>query len=203
MKKITGRLLTLVLAMAMVLSSFTVSAYAKSGKSTKADKKASAAAPQAAASATIALDEAKEIAMSHAGADSMGAVFSKVKLDKGVYALKFSDPCGKYEYEISAADGTVLDYEWDVRSPDAPAPAASGSGTAWEGAVSRKEAGQAALDAAGVDEAALKYLTCYVLWTNHVPPAYEVKFATRWAAYRYTIGLDTGAVLDSVCHSHR
>ena len=199
MKKMIGRLLTLVLTMAMVLSSFTISAYAKSDKSTKADKKASDTVSQTAVSATVTLDEAKEIAISHAGADRTSAVFSKVKLDKGVYELKFSDCGGKYEYEISAADGTVLDYEWDVRTLDASAP----SDAAWEGTISRREASRTALEDADVDESALKYLTCYVLWTDHVPTAYEVKFATRWATYRYTIDLDTGAILNSVCHPHR
>lgn len=211
MKKMTGKRLTYVLAAAAVLSLITISAYAKDDKSLKADKRPSApviltkepVVPAASPiPAAVTLDEAEEIALDHAGVDGADAVFSKEKLDKNVYELKFSDEYGKYEYEISAVDGTILDYKWDVRNSAAPLSDAAGDELVWEGAVSQQQACQTALDDAEVNEEALKYLVCYVSWRDHVPTAYVVKFATRRTAYRYFIDLDTGAILGSVCDSH-
>ena len=150
----------------------------------------------------IPLESAKEVALNHAGVDGANAEFTKEKLDETVYELKFNDENGKYEYEISAADGTILDYDWDVRLPAGSVPAMPENWFSWEGSVTREQAIQTALEAAKVSRETLKYLVCYVSWKNHVPTAYEVKFATRWETYHYTINLDTGAILGSNCQPH-
>lgn len=65
---------------------------------------------------TVTLEQAKEIAAEHAGVSLADAVFSEEKLDDGVYELEFIYAGGKYEYEISAADGQILDYEWEIKN---------------------------------------------------------------------------------------
>ena len=70
-------------------------------------------------------------------------------------------------------------------------------------AAAPDQAKEAALNDAGLDENAVKYVVCYVSWADHAPYAYEVKFSTQAAYYHYTIDLDSGVILDSSCRPHR
>ncbi|MDE7211396.1 MAG: PepSY domain-containing protein [Lachnospiraceae bacterium] len=147
--------------------------------------------------AVITLERAKEIAFAHAGIDGTEAVFSKEKRDKGVYELKFRNKEDKYEYEIAAADGQILYYEWDIEEEKTDVSAADRKGS-----ISEEEACRIALESADFDEENLKYMTCYVVWKEHLPYAYEVKFAPDMAPYdnyRYTVDLYTGDVLEGGC----
>ena len=70
-----------------------------------------------AASAAITSDQAKEIALNHAGQSASSVYFDKVELDydDGVqkYEIEFVSGNMEYEYEIDAATGAILKYEWD------------------------------------------------------------------------------------------
>ena len=61
--------------------------------------------------------KAKEIAIQHAGVSSGEATFIKVELDREdgvqVYEIEFCVRSTEYEYEIRAADGSILHYESD------------------------------------------------------------------------------------------
>lgn len=92
----------------------------------------------AASSDSIDVSRAQEIALEHAGVDASEAVFTKSKLDKNVYEIKFYCGTNKYEYDISYETGEVLDYEWDIKSGNQPAspttmPARSASAAAENG----------------------------------------------------------------------
>lgn len=69
------------------------------------------------ASGTITLEQAKEIALNHAGLTADAAYFEKAKLDYDdgiqIYEVEFKSGNAEYEYEIDAVTGTVRDYEWD------------------------------------------------------------------------------------------
>ncbi len=69
--------------------------------------------------AGLTVDEAKEIALGHAGVSASAANFEKAELDydNGIYTyeIEFYSGNTEYEYEIDANSGTVLDYEWDTR----------------------------------------------------------------------------------------
>ena len=64
----------------------------------------------------ISADQAKEIALSHAGV-SAGQVtrWEKVELDDGAYEVEFKANGMEYSFEIQASSGKVLEYdvEWD------------------------------------------------------------------------------------------
>lgn len=64
---------------------------------------------------TISADKAKSIALNHAGVSSSKAVFNKAKLDNDdgihVYEIEFTSGGYEYEYEINAANGTILSYD--------------------------------------------------------------------------------------------
>lgn len=109
MKRILQNVISLLLAVAAAGSVLTESAFAKSDKSNlsgKAGKEVSSVVEDVFSS--ITLEQVKEIALGHAWLDRADAVFTKDKLDKAVYKLKFSGPEAEYEYEISAVDGSIL-----------------------------------------------------------------------------------------------
>lgn len=68
-------------------------------------------------SSSITVDQAKEIALNHAGRKADGVRFEKAKQDYDdgvpVYEIEFSAGGMEYEYEIDAQTGAIRDYEWD------------------------------------------------------------------------------------------
>lgn len=69
------------------------------------------------ASGTITLEQAKEIALNHAGLTADAAYFEKAKLDYDdgiqIYEVEFKSGKAEYDYEIDAVTGAIWDYEWD------------------------------------------------------------------------------------------
>lgn len=67
---------------------------------------------------TITSDEAKTIALNHAGVSESNTREMEVELDYEdgiqVYEVEFKSGTMEYSYEIKAADGTILDYEQEV-----------------------------------------------------------------------------------------
>ena len=66
-----------------------------------------------AGTAAITGEEAKAIAFSHAGVTAASVTGLEVELDDGCYQVEFESGRYEYEYEISAADGTILQAERD------------------------------------------------------------------------------------------
>ena len=68
-------------------------------------------------SASITLDQAKEIALNHAGQTADAVFFEKAKQDYDdgvlVYELEFVAGGMEYDYEIDAQTGAIREYEWD------------------------------------------------------------------------------------------
>lgn len=68
-------------------------------------------------SALITVDQAKEIALKHAGQAADAVYFEKAEQDYDdgvlVYEIEFIAGNTEYEYEIDAQTGAVRDYEWD------------------------------------------------------------------------------------------
>lgn len=70
-----------------------------------------------AASGIITSDQAKGIALNHAGLTADAVYFEKAELDYDdglqIYEVEFKNGNTDYEYEIDAVTGAVLNYEWD------------------------------------------------------------------------------------------
>lgn len=68
--------------------------------------------------ALVGLDAAKSAALAHAGCSADEVVFTKAELDydngRAVYDIEFRKGRAEYEYEIDAAAGDVLEYDWDL-----------------------------------------------------------------------------------------
>lgn len=67
--------------------------------------------------ASITVDQAKEIALNHAGQTADAVYFKKAEQDYDdgvlVYEIEFLAGGTEYEYEIDAQTGAIRDYEWD------------------------------------------------------------------------------------------
>ncbi len=65
--------------------------------------------------ASITIEEAKSIALKHAGVSASDAVFKKTKQDyddgRYIYEIEFNVGRTEYEYEIDAETGQILEYE--------------------------------------------------------------------------------------------
>ena len=66
----------------------------------------------------ITVDEAKKIALNHANLTSKEVSFinAEADMDNGVefYDIEFYNNNKEYDYEISAADGKIIEYDYDV-----------------------------------------------------------------------------------------
>lgn len=67
--------------------------------------------------ASITVEQAKEIALNHAGQTADAVSFEKAKSDyddgRAVYEIEFRAGTTEYEYEIDAQTGDILEYDWD------------------------------------------------------------------------------------------
>lgn len=105
-----------ILACAMVLSAaITAGAFSNFG-TTSFDTNISAA--QSAEINSISVEQAKEIALSHAGKTADQVQFVKIKQDwehgRTVYEIEFIANDNEYEYEIDANTGAIV--KWEVES---------------------------------------------------------------------------------------
>ncbi len=133
--------------------------------------------PAFASPSHISEEEAQEIVLSHTGVDAANAVFTKVLLNekKNIYTIKFTCGSNKYEYEINAADGTVLTYEWDMKEDNGNLSPSEPEGRP-DYAGNCQEAEGAALALLGITRENAKYINSYVKYTeNRVAYAIHVE----------------------------
>ena len=96
------------------------------------------------ASAYIGEAKAKETALSHAGLSSGQVTFLQVKLDwedgRQVYEVEFYSGSKEYDYEIDAATGAIVGYDYDIENYTIPSSGSTSSGSY----ISREKAQQLA-----------------------------------------------------------
>ena len=149
-----------------------------------------------AADGILSQEEARAIALAHAGVSQADALGLRVKLewDDGiqVYEVEFRSGGMEYEYNVRASDGAILDSDWDL---DDDAPVSGTSGTSGGSAVlDRDSAVAAALAHAGVSAGEVFGLECE-LDEDDGRRRYEIEFETARAEYEYEIDAATGAIL--------
>ena len=68
--------------------------------------------------ADVTLEEAKQIALDHAGVAAEDAVFTKAHADeengRPAYEIEFVVNGMEYEFDIDAASGAILDFDADI-----------------------------------------------------------------------------------------
>lgn len=150
------------------------------------------------ASGSITEQDAKQIALDHAGISESETDRLRVKLDydDGVqeYEVTFYVGNREYDYDIDASTGTIRSFDseieddYSIASAPSAAPAASSSST-----ITEAEAKQIALDHAGVSESETERMRVKLGRDDGVQE-YEVNFYVGNREYDYDINAATGEI---------
>ena len=158
--------------------------------------------------AQITAEKAQEVALAHNTAQyptlkqyDAQNMSSKSEKDDGrlVYEIKFSRGGYKFEYEIDAVTGAVLDWDTDYKNTTTKTESSGGTKTETSGSTSyigEDAAKAAALSHAGVQASAVKYCNVWLEYDDGRPECYEVEFEANGTEYEYEIDLYNGAVLN-------
>lgn len=140
-----------------------------------------------ASAADIGLDAAKAAALNHAGIAEADASFTEAKLefDNGAaeYDIEFIANAKRYDYEIRASDGAVLEFS----SEAIPDPT---------GLLSEARAKELALAHFGFSEEQVTFTKCRLDYDNGISE-YEIEFTANGAEYEIELNAKTGEILKS------
>ena len=156
----------------------------------------SASAP---AGASLTAEDAKAKALAHAGLTETDVTFIKAELDRDdgrtVYEVEFYTADYKeYDYEIDAATGEVVSFDYDVEHYAPPA-SGSQSGAASGASISAEDAKAKALAHAGLASADVTFVKAK-LDRDDGRLVYDVEFYTAdYKEYDYEIDAATGEVV--------
>lgn len=146
----------------------------------------------------ISEDEAKKIALEHSGVNGGQASFvkSKIDYDNGVcvYDIEFTADSVRYEYEIGAEDGALLEFS----AEKIPIVTASSGGTNTTAYITEEEAKTAALNHAGVSASQADFIKVKLDYDNGIAE-YEIEFIANSLEnsieYEYEVKADDGTIL--------
>ncbi len=139
----------------------------------------------------ITVEEAKEIALTHAGVIAEDATFTKAKLDKedGIfeYELKFRTESKKYEYEINAENGKILESKSKNTSIF--------TSEEEKNVISVEEAKKIAVNHSGLTEENIKFKKIKLDKEDGIF-VYEIKFFTTDKEFEYEINAESGEIIE-------
>ena len=147
-------------------------------------------------STDIGAEKAKEIALQHAGVSASNAVFVKAEreYDDGrlTYDVDFYAGNKEYDYEILAADGTILSYDADIEGYRIP----SSTSTSSSGYIGVERAKKIALQHAGLSSSGVNFDKAEF---DHDDgrAEYEIEFHHNFREYEYTIDAASGTILEA------
>lgn len=99
------------------------------------------------AAASIGETKAKEIALNHAGLTNSQVTFLQLKLDwengRQVYEVEFYSGNKEYDYEIDAATGSIVSYDYDIENYTIPS-SGTNTGSSTGNYITREKAQQLA-----------------------------------------------------------
>ena len=155
-----------------------------------------AATSTSTSSTDIGAEKAKEIALQHAGVSASNAVFVKAEreYDDGrlTYDVDFYAGNKEYDYEILAADGTILSYDADIEGYRIPSSTSSSS----SGYIGVERAKEIALQHAGLSSSGVNFDKAEF---DHDDgrAEYEIEFHHNFREYEYTIDAASGTILEA------
>ena len=147
-------------------------------------------------STDIGAEKAKEIALQHAGVSASNAVFVKAERERDdgrlTYDVDFYAGNKEYDYEILAADGTILSYDADIEGYRIPSSTSSSS----SGYISVERAKEIALQHAGLSSSGVNFVKAEF---DHDDgrAEYEIEFHHNFREYEYTIDAASGTILEA------
>ena len=153
----------------------------------------------------ITVEEAKTIALNHAGVKAADATFIQAKRDydngRSVYEIEFVVASGngylEYDYDIATADGSIVSFDYDIEGYAAPV-TAQPAATQATGSITVEEAKTIALSHAGLTADAVTFVKAKQDYDDG-RLVYEIEFVTTsgngYLEYDYEIEAATGSIL--------
>ena len=149
----------------------------------------------------ITVEDAKAIALSHAGVKAADATFIQAKRDydngRSVYEIEFVTTSGngylEYDYEIDAATGSILSYDYDAESYT-PQPTTTTPSTATGALIDEATAKLTAVNQ--VPGASTSDIYEWKLDYDDGRWEYEGKIIYNQMEFEFTIDAATGAVIE-------
>ncbi len=154
------------------------------------------------AAASIGEAKAKEVALQHASLSSSQVSFLQTKLDwengRQVYEVEFYSGNKEYDYEIDAASGAIVSYDFDIENytipststPSTPSTSTSNSST---GLIGETRAKEIALNHAGLTASQVSFVQAKLDWDDG-RQVYDVDFYSGNKEYDYEIDAASGAI---------
>ena len=158
----------------------------------------------------ITLDEAKKIALNHANLTSKEVSFinAEADMDNGVefYDIEFYNNNKEYDYEISAADGKIIEYDYDVEgygestnvsnnnSSSTNKPNTNTNSNTSSNKISADKAKKIALNHANLTSNQVSYVQVEADFDDYTP-SYDVEFYHNNVEYSYEINANTGNII--------
>ena len=153
----------------------------------------------------ITVEEAKTIALEHAGVKAADATFIQAKRDydngRSVYEIEFVVASGngylEYDYDIATADGSIVSFDYDIEGYAAPVTAQPAATQATNG-ITVEKAKTIALNHAGLTAGAVTFVKAKQDYDDG-RLVYEIEFVTTsgngYLEYDYEIDAATGSIL--------
>ena len=148
----------------------------------------------------ISLDKAKEIALSHAGLSSDQVTFVQANkdFDDGIqkYDIEFYCNGKEYDYEINAANGEIIQYDYDMEYNYIPNNNTTNnqSNVNTTTNILAERAKEIALSHAGLASNQVTFQRTELDFDNGIQK-YEIEFYYNYREYSYEIDANTGNIL--------
>ncbi len=144
----------------------------------------------------ISEDQAKAIALEHAGVseNEVSFVLSKFDLDDGIaeYEVEFYSDSTEFDYEIDAISGEVRSYDFDMENKPTTTPSQQDTATNQD-YISEDQAKSIAFAAASINEKDAEYVKCEFDYDDG-RAEYEVEWSIGRTEYEYTIDAIDGSI---------
>lgn len=148
--------------------------------------------------ATFSLEQAKQIALTHAGqqAENISFIKSDTKYEDGILIYKFefyTADSKEYEYKINATDGKILSAEYELKTPIG---LIQNSAASNQSSFSLDQAKQVALSHAGQEANNVAFVKTASEYDDG-RLIHEIEFYTAdYKKYEYEIDSNTGVIVD-------
>ena len=154
----------------------------------------------------ITEDEAKKVALEHAGMKESDVTNLKIELDTddGIkeYEVEFFSGNTEFDYDINAISGEIISVENDVEDDFNSDSNTNDTTVDSSKVITEDEAKSIALKDAGIEEADAKSIQIK-LDTNDGVKEYEVEFYTADKEYDYEINASTSKILSKDVESYK
>ena len=134
----------------------------------------------------VTREQAQEIALSHAGLSASDITVSKLELDDNKYDFEFISGGYKYDYEISASTGNIVEWKKEAVKNSSGSSASVSPGAS----VTPDKAKSIALGDAGVTD-----VYDYEIYYDRDDNKYEIEFSAGGYEYEYEINASTGDII--------